>query len=412
MDEHDNDNGSSNVPVHHVASLELVHGYIQRERARNRKALVWVSATFLLIVLSILAVFLVIGVFVMKNVSKTLAEVDGLGVKFALETGEITGKLGELEAKNANMIETAKTREILRVKESDMLRSDLERFGHWVASRKTVEASRLQELTKKLEFIEQSRSDREREIAELKEAYDKLLAAGTSQNNGSNAGGNATDHADASNTGAGEQNGPIEVKPVLIPNIDNLEDVRELSLPNGEKYKGQLRRGLCHGWGIYTYASGDKYEGHFRDDMKHGSGIVTYKNGDVYEGEFRNNIRHGVGILVSRGNYRYEGQFRNDMKEGNGSLAFENGDTYKGQFKNDLREGEGTYRYQDGSRYEGQFKNGKKHGRGKYFSSSGAKYEGEFEDGKRNGYGIYTFPDGAELTGFWRDDNFMGRTRP
>ncbi len=407
---HDEEAGQgSNVPVHHVASLEMVQNYMLQERMRNRKSLLWVSSIFLCTVLVILGVFLLVGVFVMRHTNETFKRVDKIEVQTAKATRDaqaMAGKIRAIESEGSNTIAAVKHTEVRRLKERTILKSNLKRFSEWVAVNSEKDSAELRTLREQLAELEKTRIEREKELAELRKTYREMLSMV-----GIMKPGNVTP---ASIVPSNNVNRPVVhvANPLEIDrpklDLDALDDVKEIKFANGDKYKGQFKNEFCHGRGIFTHASGDVYEGSFKDDMRHGDGTLTYGNGDVYSGSFLNNLRHGKGMLVSSGKYQYEGYYHNNLKEGTGILTFENGDTYNGEFKKDLRDGQGRYVYSDGSRYEGKFSKGKKHGRGIYTSASGAIYEGEFRNGKRDGNAVYTYPDGAKLKGCWKNGNFVG----
>lgn len=51
-------------------------------------------------------------------------------------------------------------------------------------------------------------------------------------------------------------------------------------------YKGQIKNGERHGYGIQVWPDGAKYEGYWRDNMAHGRGKFYHIDGDVYDGNF------------------------------------------------------------------------------------------------------------------------------
>jgi hypothetical protein len=51
-------------------------------------------------------------------------------------------------------------------------------------------------------------------------------------------------------------------------------------------YKGQIKNGERHGYGIQVWPDGAKYEGYWRDNMAHGRGKFYHIDGDVYDGKF------------------------------------------------------------------------------------------------------------------------------
>ena len=55
------------------------------------------------------------------------------------------------------------------------------------------------------------------------------------------------------------------------------------------KYDGQLKKGISHGQGTFTWPDGEKCVGEFKDDKMHGQETYTYANGDKYVGEYKDN---------------------------------------------------------------------------------------------------------------------------
>ena len=45
---------------------------------------------------------------------------------------------------------------------------------------------------------------------------------------------------------------------------------------NGERYEGQLSRGLKHGKGKYFYINGNTFDGEWQGDKKNGFGTYIY----------------------------------------------------------------------------------------------------------------------------------------
>lgn len=64
----------------------------------------------------------------------------------------------------------------------------------------------------------------------------------------------------------------------------------------GEKYEGDLKRGLAHGKGK-AWGESDSYRGNFKKGYPHGEGIYTWGNGSVYKGEFVKGKMSGQGEL-------------------------------------------------------------------------------------------------------------------
>jgi hypothetical protein len=51
-------------------------------------------------------------------------------------------------------------------------------------------------------------------------------------------------------------------------------------------YKGEMRLGRPHGYGVYRFADGDIYEGSWHDGKRHGFGRQWFAHGESYIGEW------------------------------------------------------------------------------------------------------------------------------
>ena len=54
---------------------------------------------------------------------------------------------------------------------------------------------------------------------------------------------------------------------------------------NGNRYEGEIKTGLRHGYGVYYYHNGDRYEGWWENNIKKGGGTFFYKDGSLYVGQ-------------------------------------------------------------------------------------------------------------------------------
>lgn len=133
-------------------------------------------------------------------------------------------------------------------------------------------------------------------------------------------------------------------------------------------YKGQMKNGLRHGYGVQVWTDGSKYEGEWKNDKTNGYGRLIHSDGDVYEGEWIDDTACGIGKY-----YHVQGA------------------VYEGQWKNDYQEGKGKETWPDGTYYEGDYSKGKKEGKGKFFWVDGSYYYGDFKDNNINGRGILIF---------------------
>lgn len=70
----------------------------------------------------------------------------------------------------------------------------------------------------------------------------------------------------------------------------------EIDYGNGAVYVGDIVNWMAEGKGVAVSQTGDKYTGQFRTNNYDGKGVLEYrKSGDRYEGEFKNGLRHGFG---------------------------------------------------------------------------------------------------------------------
>eukprot|EP00435_Cladocopium_sp_Y103_P015034 s2078_g3.t1 len=145
------------------------------------------------------------------------------------------------------------------------------------------------------------------------------------------------------------------------------------------------------GQGTYRFSNGDEYRGEFRRGMRHGSGVyISQRNRMQYDGQWFRDRRHGNGTLTieSAGKvlYTYDGQWQADKRHGSGSCVRCHKEKYSGQWVQNLYHGAGTFVDEKGTLYEGEWRYGKFHGVGKHVCQ-GETYTGNFTDGERDGMG-------------------------
>lgn len=58
------------------------------------------------------------------------------------------------------------------------------------------------------------------------------------------------------------------------------------SFPNGDRYLGEYKYDIPHGWGVYLFSAGQKYEGQWQSGKKHGWCIYTIDTGEKWAGEW------------------------------------------------------------------------------------------------------------------------------
>ncbi|MBA4387795.1 MAG: hypothetical protein C0404_07430 [Verrucomicrobia bacterium] len=439
-----------------AVTMDLVQRFVETERNRNRRVVLWITTVFLAAVLCILVLFIWIGIFVQRNSRTAREAVDSLMEQAASNATEVVGvsyKLKAIEKNSEDIKAVVETAQEKRNRENKALKTDLERFSKWIATKDDKGARRIAELEGKLKELEETEAMRQRQWKDLNEQYAaalKKIRAGASSADaaalpeGDRKGSRPAEEmsfsrpADAPDQRLVESDSTNEIgaifemvqEPVLKQQGNPRGPISAVKFPNGDRYEGEFKDGLMNGWGTYEYRNGDRYEGEFKSDMKHGKGTYTYRNGDKFIGELRNDMKENRGSFLFHNGDRYVGEFRNDMisgkgtmlyqngnkfagdfvtgvKCGNGVFCYANGDVYKGEFRDDTRNGKGTYFFNNGTKYMGEFKNGLRHGKGRYIYSGGEEYVGDFKQGNKDGFGVCIYPDGKRLNGVWKDDRFL-----
>ena len=206
---------------------------------------------------------------------------------------------------------------------------------------------------------------------------------------------------------------PAEPGPPSAPSPGTASGTQHASysLPNGDKYEGEVVGAMRTGQGRYTFANGDRYEGSFVDNQFLGQATMQFANGDQYQGEFKGTTKEGRGVLVFANKDRYEGQFVANQYQGQGKLQFATGESYVGDFKQGLKHGKGVQTFANKDRYEGPFENDRPHGKGVTFHANGDRFEGEHVKGVKQGTGTYYFANGDRYEGGFVDGMFSGRGR-
>jgi cell division protein FtsB len=407
-------------PLDPVVTMDLVQRYVETERVRTRRALLWTGMVFLFVILAVLAMFVSVGIFVLRQArktSQTVAKVQNQAAVYATEVVGMNHKLNTLEEGQSEVSTAIKTADAERARSKAVLESDLSRFSRWVSSSRDKEGRMLAAMEARLLDLEKKLATRDKEIEELREQTGTAPSAASASREAFSrrgvpramqrpdaevAGGTQPIQAPSGDLAAlldsypGQGSGMVgEI--LLSAGVAKSEEAFKrpqeepqsaetvsITFPNGDQYQGQFKDGLLHGSGAYAYSNGDRYEGEFRRDMRDGKGTMYYSNGNKYIGTFRENERHGKGRFI-----------------------FANGDVYEGDFVHDVRSGKGTYLFSNGARYIGEFKDGRMHGKGRYIYAGGEEYVGQFSDGKKHGEGICIYQNGREIKVLWENDRFI-----
>ena len=83
---------------------------------------------------------------------------------------------------------------------------------------------------------------------------------------------------------------------------------------SGNYYVGEIKGGLMHGEGTFTFADGAKYIGKnaFKDGKFHGKGTYTWPNGNKYVGEMFEDDFHGQGTKTFANGTVQKGRWEHD----------------------------------------------------------------------------------------------------
>lgn len=416
-----------------VITMAAVQRYVESERYRSRRALLWTAGVFTVVLLAVVAAIVAVGTIVLRSNRETaeiVGDVSRRTATYATEMANVSERVGQVQESHQKIRSAVESVESERHAESRVLKYDLERFSQWIADGQQRDAGQIREMQEQVRKMDQVAAAKEAELADLRKQHAELqelfrLAGQTAAGK--------TETRPAGHDGAATVAVAVASAAPVIPPAPppGQREIRVMTLPSGDRYEGEFRNGLFNGWGVYTYQNGDRYEGEFADDQKHGRGTFTSANGDKYVGEFSKDRKHGQGTLffkngdrfvggfengffqgagtvVYQNGNRYVGEFNRGQKHGTGTFAYANGDRYEGSFQNDERNGQGTYAFKDGAVYVGAFKNGRRNGNGRYRYATGEEYIGEFRDGKKDGIGECVYPGGVKVKGQWKDDRFAG----
>ncbi len=396
------EDGDAPAAMGPVITMEVVQRYVEAERNRHKRVLLFTSVGSLFFVLLVLVLFVSIGIFVLAN-SRRAAEiaegVEDRTAAFVSEVVDISDDLDTLARKHDDVAEAFDNTVSVQTRNRVRLQTDLKRFSDWIASQHTSTEESYQALEYRLRQVEAAAALREKELLAKLDRYERLAARREAAADDNRAGGEIRSESTSTEEPTAVEPGPedMTVPEINVPEVrvaaikapdrrDRARDTSTVKFPNGDSYEGEFENGLFHGYGVYTSSNGDRYEGQFREDVMSGQGTMIYKNGNKYVGHFLNGKRNGLG-----------------------ELTYSNGDIYRGEFRDDRRTGEGTYVFSNGSRYEGEFLDGRRHGKGRYVYPSGDEYRGYFSNGKMDGVGICTYSNGQIIKGLWKSGRMVKR---
>uniref|UniRef100_UPI0035901F85 ankyrin repeat and MYND domain-containing protein 1-like n=1 Tax=Myxine glutinosa TaxID=7769 RepID=UPI0035901F85 len=101
--------------------------------------------------------------------------------------------------------------------------------------------------------------------------------------------------------------------------------VQEWTSKSGCNYRGDMERGLRHGWGRLNWTSGESYEGEFYWDYPHGAGTYSWPDGSKFEGRLYLGQRAGYGKFHFPDGSLFQGLYEDNERLGPGVLTQTNG---------------------------------------------------------------------------------------
>lgn len=166
----------------------------------------------------------------------------------------------------------------------------------------------------------------------------------------------------------------------------------------------QCIEGNCqNGRGTYQFDNGNKYRGDFRKGLMHGKGTIVFGNDNTYNGDWVTGMREGLGVFTFATGNVYSGSFSKNKFSGQGTMNFTSGNKYTGNWEDDQPNGQGIFYFTGNDRYEGSFVNGKFTGNGTMYYKNNEKYVGQWQNNLRQGYGKMYRSNGTVIEGNWVD---------
>lgn len=137
-----------------------------------------------------------------------------------------------------------------------------------------------------------------------------------------------------------------------------IQGIGLMKYPNGNKYQGNFKDNLRHGYGVYTLKDESFYEGEWKNDKLDGPGSYTFKNKNQFFGSWKQNI--GKGYIMRFDGRMEEGKLIEEVFTSKEVLRFPDNRIYKGPLKDGNMHGEnGRLEYPNGELYVGSFINDK-----------------------------------------------------
>jgi len=434
-----------NAPVAGPSEGLALRDELALERGRTRRVMAWFVTFFVIIILFSMVLMLMAGITVLRQTQQALRVVDELQDYVSVNTvriGAVTNRFADIERTQLSLLSRINAQQSTLEQAIARVAADAQRHSRWIESREAADERETRRLNERLLTLGEDTARTAAALEQVRRRLESFVAiegtvvvpgeGGSVQTGAPQAGAPVPVSLDVFSAATIEDMFKAVLEDVAVPARDTSvpTTISVVSFPNGDRYEGEFRNGLMHGWGVYVSALGDRYEGMFENDIRHGPGTLSTTSGERFTGTYVNGIRHGRGSLTRSDGTRYAGDFRNDLingrgvmyypdgskyagdfmngrRHGQGVIRFPNSDVYEGEFREDLRTGKGSYRFADGSRYTGSFVDGVRHGMGHYVYADGAEYIGPFKDGRQHGEGVRVYPNGQRVKGLWRDGEHL-----
>jgi hypothetical protein len=409
------------------------------ERGRQRRVIAWFVTFFAFVMLIAVALMLLAGITVLRQAGQVLERVDEMRDYVAVNSariGSMTNRFADIERVQLSLATRLNALQTSQEQALEQLVTDVRRQARWTDSKEAADERDKRSLNERLLKMGEDMAQTAAALEAVRRRVEQFVSvegivvvpAATETVPAVTGAKAASSLLDTFSAASIDEIFDTLQAQVALPVRDKSvpTTISVVSFPNGDRYEGEFRSGLMHGWGVYVSKLGDRYEGMFENDLRNGPGTQTTAAGERYTGTYASGIRHGLGSLTQADGSRYAGDFRNDMingrgvmvypdgskyagdfmngrKHGKGVIRFPNGDVYEGEFRSDLRTGKGEYRFADGSHYTGDFVDGVRHGQGHYRTADGAQYIGPFRDGRMHGEGVRVYPGGQRVKGLWNE---------
>lgn len=134
----------------------------------------------------------------------------------------------------------------------------------------------------------------------------------------------------------------------------------------------------------------EKYEGQWKDDIRHGFGFSVYGDGGWYRGSYEHGNREGYGILQKPAGEQWQGTWvNNHLNDTNAKITYTNQSMYIGSVSNQKRNGDGSFYWPNGIRFEATWKDDRPTSQGTFVVPLIRTVRGNWEDYGRIAASLY-----------------------